>query len=497
MAAESIQTLDVSRLTAETLVMDNPVLVKHVRSRLRKQHVIPNIVILVIIAALSTWSCFKLNAVHEGYAFSIICVLQGAILFVGGTSQVASAVAQARETGILDFHRVSPLSALAVTLGFVLGAPIREWVAFVTLIPFSLACVAGGNPDAVGWLKCMAAMIVAALLYHTVGALVGATSKPRTAGGVAVVVVVLLFFVGSVFWRLTPTPAIAEAIGQAKDLPLTSKFFGLSFSQFNLGLMHQVPLLAFLLIATVRKIRQERAFVYAKPIAILFLAILAIYLLGDTHTWDYARVTFDGFEAVFVAYFMTVAGIMLTTAVTPSWGAFANGVRRARKANRVRPRPMEDMASNLAPVIAFAVIVLAAPVASSLLRHAPHHLLAPASLGGVVASATVLMFGCAQQAFELTLRRSAKGYFALLLFLAWVVPLLLAAVAGITQMGERVTMTLLSISPLAGIGITAVMLDPSIKAQAAPVVAVSVSVAWALLFLVISISAARKAEAEV
>lgn len=495
MTTESIQTVDVTRLNLDTLVVDNPVLVKHVRSRLRLQQLMPAVVVIIIVAALVIWSCFKLDIVRQGVAFGIICGIQGALLFLGGTSQVATAVAQARETGILDFHRVSPLRSVTVTMGFVLGAPIREWLLFACLIPFSLACVAGGNPAPLGWLKAMSAMIVSGVLYHSIGALAGATAKPRTAGSVAVVMVIVLFFFSGVFWRLTPGPAIAEAIGQGKEIPLSSLFFGVSFSHFTLGLLHQIPLVIFLLIAAVRKIRHERAFVYAKPTAILFLFVLAIYLLGDTHSWAYASTTFKGFEAVFVCYFMFIAGLLLTTAVTPGWGDFANGVRRARKSGRSRPAPLSEMASNLAPVLAFAAFVLATPVVSSILRHETGPAFTPAVLGGVVAAGAVLVFGCAHQAFELTFRKAAKGYFALVLFLVWVVPLLLGVVTGITEMSEEATITVLAISPFAGIGITAAMNDPSFKAHAAPTVAVAVSVALALICVALSVVAARRTEA--
>ena len=45
----------------------------------------------------------------------------------------------ARASGILDFHRVSPLTPTELTLGFFFGAPIREYLLFAATLPFSVA----------------------------------------------------------------------------------------------------------------------------------------------------------------------------------------------------------------------------------------------------------------------------------------------------------------------------------------------------------------------
>ena len=54
---------------------------------------------------------------------------------------------KARESGILDFHRVSPMAPAAVVLGFFFGAPIREYLLFAATLPFSMICVYKGPAE--------------------------------------------------------------------------------------------------------------------------------------------------------------------------------------------------------------------------------------------------------------------------------------------------------------------------------------------------------------
>ncbi len=62
-------------------------------------------------------------------------ILQTIILVIVGATQVAGSVGGVRESNILDFHRISPLPPLATTLGFFLGAPIREYILFALTLP--------------------------------------------------------------------------------------------------------------------------------------------------------------------------------------------------------------------------------------------------------------------------------------------------------------------------------------------------------------------------
>ena len=92
--------------------------------------------------------------------------LQAVILAIMGASQVGSAVGAARASGILDFHRVSPLSPAELVLGFFFGAPIREYLLFACTLPFSILCVAMGTPDFRGFLQLMILLVVSSWVMH-------------------------------------------------------------------------------------------------------------------------------------------------------------------------------------------------------------------------------------------------------------------------------------------------------------------------------------------
>src|SRR5208337_4987806 len=108
--------------------LDNPIFVKHFRSRLRRQPLISSIVITVVLCLCIAWGGYQLGAFLSGRAFGTLLGLQSLILAIMGAAQVGTSVTSARASGILDFHRVSPLTPAELTLGFFFGAPIREYL---------------------------------------------------------------------------------------------------------------------------------------------------------------------------------------------------------------------------------------------------------------------------------------------------------------------------------------------------------------------------------
>lgn len=72
--------------------LDNPILVKHVRSRLRCQPVVSSLVVIQTLCLCVLWAGFQLNIFITGGAFELLVLLQAIILIVMGSSQVSSAV---------------------------------------------------------------------------------------------------------------------------------------------------------------------------------------------------------------------------------------------------------------------------------------------------------------------------------------------------------------------------------------------------------------------
>ena len=151
--------------------LDNPIFIKHVRSRLRKQPLGAAIVVVLVLCICIVWGGYQLDGFANGGAFGVLLGLQAVILVVMGASQVGTSVGAARASGILDFHRVSPLTPTELTLGFFFGAPIREYVLFACTLPFSVLCLAFGTPSVHGFVQLMILLIASAWVVSRPGAL--------------------------------------------------------------------------------------------------------------------------------------------------------------------------------------------------------------------------------------------------------------------------------------------------------------------------------------
>ena len=90
--------------------LDNPIFVKHVRSRLRLQPTASAIVVVQALCLCIAWAGFQLGTFSNGAAYGLLLFLQLIIIVGIGGAQVAAAAGGSRASGILDFHRVSPLS---------------------------------------------------------------------------------------------------------------------------------------------------------------------------------------------------------------------------------------------------------------------------------------------------------------------------------------------------------------------------------------------------
>jgi len=166
------------------LVFENPLLIKHTRARLRRQHAIPLIAAVVVTCGLIMWPmAMFVEGSSEDIAglFMFLLVMQAGILLLAGTYRVATDVSEAQQSLMLDFHRISPQKPLAITLGFLLGSPIREYVLFACTLPFSLALAYASDVSSLSWLALMLALMSTAVLYHS-GALVAAIALPAQRG---------------------------------------------------------------------------------------------------------------------------------------------------------------------------------------------------------------------------------------------------------------------------------------------------------------------------
>jgi len=486
-------------MTFAELLWENPLLLKHVRSRLRGQQLVPFIVVIVLVCGCIMWGVSVTNTFKDGVAFIMILFLQGALLLLVGTSEVGSAVAGAKHSGMLDFHRISPQSPVATALGFILGAPIREWVLVAVTLPFSIAAVAMGPPGLDGLAITMLVLIPSALLFHTLAALAGAASgRLRGAGNWVTALVVVVHAASPLQAGLfTIIPTVTKLMYPQTELPIRDSFFGLALPVAVLSLVHILPLLALLFLAAVRKMTSEAIPVYSKPQAVAFQAVLALLALGDAVGLRIDDV--PGIAGLVVIYFLVLAAIFLSWIVTPAAGEFAQGVRRARKLGLPASPVWSDWAANWCPLGLFCGFTLVAglwaglpDVLGGLGGLTLNHLLAPL----MVAIATILCFGSAKQYFTLRFRKPGLTYFGLFLFLAWIMPvivgiLLEASRDAFVGQASHLPQTITALSPAVGIALAG---QPGTMPET--IAAVAVATLLALLFVGLSVRAEQQAIAQ-
>ena len=331
--------------------VDNPIFIKHVRSRLRWQPLATGAVVVVVLSLCIVWAGYENDALWNGHAFEWLVMLQGVVLIIMGASQVSAAVGGARLSGILDFHRVSPLTPAELTLGFFFGAPIREYLLFACTLPFVALFMAFGVPTVHGYIELLLFLVALAWVFHGLALLNSLIMKPgrNTRGAVAVIGILLLFFVYVMrMGRFLPSITLFE-----DDARLT--FFGSSLPWLAVVLFYIGSLLFFIYLAGCRRMGAERIHPFSRPQAIAALAALSFLTLGGV--WQTGE---NGVVEVIVLYLLVLAALLLILLVTPTQAEYSKGLWRARKQGRSHLSWWEDLAINQVFVIIACAIVLAA-----------------------------------------------------------------------------------------------------------------------------------------
>ena len=444
-----------------TSFADNPLLVKHLRSRMRRQHVLPMVVVVFLICACVLWATWQRGPRAGSEAFRVLLFIGGTLLLLSGTGQVASAVGRAAASGMLDFHRASPLPPRSVALGFLFGAPVREYLGFAIVAAFALLASTQGDPGLAGGLLVLFVLWTSAVLFHTLALVTGLISPRARITGVSLVAVIVFAHMGA-GWMfsgigvpgvLTCLPTVMEVYGVEFDPivtpegvrePVHPTFLGITMPLTVQSLLHQAVLIGLLWPAAVRRMRAADAQVYSKRFAVLALAAVAVLALGGAvgHPLLVSR---QALHVVLVL--VTVPAWILAIVVTPDARLFVAGIRRAKRAER-RLGAWEDAAGNRVAVAVLAAVVVAAGAVVAFFEQVDET--AWLSIG--TAAASVVVFGAALQWSVFRWRRRAVPYFLLFIFCAWIFPLMVAGVLTISSRssGEAVEVVV-GLCPIGGI----------------------------------------------
>ena len=418
-------------------------------------------------------------------------VLQGVILFVFGTAQVAGGMTAERDEGVIDYQRLVPMSPLSKVVGYVFGLPVREYVMFLTTLPFAAWLFWKGEVKSTVWLQLYTALFSSTLLYHFTGLLTGTVAKNRRWAFLASIGLVFCLYTvipqlakfGLVFFKyLTITPVVQECLPEMlpeemagplrafrRFVPVV-KFFGLDFSELVFTLFSQLALILTFVIMLCRRWRRAESHLLGKLWATGFYIWIQILLLGNAlplvESGDLfpSRAMRNGLmritgpvepqpmEAVVMSgiygLFTLLLIFLLGGIITPNPENQVKGWRRARKQGRSSLPVRSDAATSFWFVI---MMALAGATGWFLFTRGvvesawfPGHLVPLKILGYFIA----VMLTCGLS-FQLLLEAWGGRVVTLMAIFVGVVPIMVGAV--LIPVGENMypaVAWLLSISPL-------------------------------------------------
>lgn len=470
------------------VVLDNPILMKHARTRLRRRQLGMWLAVVLILCLAIVWAGQAFNWIDNGAALTFLLGLQSILLVFVGATQVGGAVGGARESGIIDFHRVSPVPPAELALGYFLGAPIREYVLFAATLPFALGLSLMATGGFWVWAQLTIPLVFSAWLLHAVALLSAlVTKKPKGTGkgaGAGLLVFALIFGqpIGSLLYY---------ASGQLKGETATVQFYGLALHWLVILLLYEACALGFLFLAASRKMRSDRTHAFSKAQAVACMATITALTLGAA--WNG---TGQDEVVLVVLYFLVVAAIVLAVTITPDQAEYVRAVRRAWRAGRHRPAFWEDADTNRAALFGIcALVAIGATLSWELVagRVRGASLYSQTIAVGVFA---VAYTGLGLQYFQLRFAKSGTSLMSLFLFLVWLLPILIGSISFGAGTNKDLYGIILCLSPLTGIAMSSGLIEET-GTRAYKLAALGPSITFAFIFNYLLVTTQRKIDLNV
>lgn len=324
---------------------------------------------------------------YERMALLPLLVLQGIILFVLGTGQVAGGMTAEADEGMVDYGRLTPMRPVAKALGYLLGLPVREYVMFAATLPFTVLAIWRGGVAFRDWGPVALVFGTSVVLYHLTGLVAGTVLRNRRWSFLLAMGLVFLLYslvpqgarFGLPFLRyVTLWPVAMEHAAmfprdQVEAWRLASghtpgagvPFFGLVFSPLVFTLLVQGSLIVTLFVMVWRKWVRAEAHLLSKLWAAGLFVWIHSLVIGNALPLVGTDALFpsSGFkryivrqlwrpkidEAVVMCSFYgvltLVVVLLLVIMVTPHGDSQARGVRRAEKQGKLRAGWLSDESS--------------------------------------------------------------------------------------------------------------------------------------------------------
>jgi hypothetical protein len=295
----------------------NPLILRGIRERLRGKHLIAAGLFSLIVTSTVYFTAY-LDEAGGGWqgepspvrgarhAFTFLLSLQGFFLMFLGTGRVAAITAEEKESGLMDYQRMTPMNPFSKIVGYLFGLPAREYYMFALTLPFLLHCIIVGELPFENILHLYFVFFSSVVLYHLTAHVIGlVVPKPRAASWVSRIVVLGLYVFLPAFGQagisflsfLTILPTyfgkmLPELISMEnpeyyrweddmidfwQDVP----FFGTEISPSLFTLIMQGLILAALLVTAYRKWRNESLPSFSKTSGLIIFAVFQFLLLGS------------------------------------------------------------------------------------------------------------------------------------------------------------------------------------------------------------------------
>ena len=451
-----------------------------------------------------------------------LLIVQGIILFLFGTGQVAGGMTSEADEGSVDYQRLSPISPLSKTLGYLFGLPVREYVLFLSTLPLTALCLWKGEVPMSAWLPVYGIFMTSVLLYHLTGLVSGTVVKnKRWAFLLSMGLIFMLYtlvpqgarfgFPFVKYLTLWPVlvenaavmaPKSVEAMTLATGMVAGSEvpFFKLSFSDLAFTLIVQGSFILTMIVMVWRKWKRAESHLLSKIWGVVIFAWIHLLIIGnalpmaedgdlfpsknfqrtkivaniesemerrhihipdaDPHVAEAGGITF-----VFAVNLLLVI-MLLVIMMTPTADSQVQGLRRASKMGKRAAPKIADESSAL-PVTFF--LICAGTAAwfwfqrSILGSHWFHGQLATAGNEWMGALRIFLVLGLTMLTFHATLEsKGGKRPFLAVIFLG-IVPLMAAMIVQLSNREvSNTALWIAGISPFTQLAfVTEMMMPPA------------------------------------
>ncbi len=453
-------------------VWKNPIALAHGRTQLRWEGTLAWSIVTISVVAfiflityLTMTERGQVDPVEAAKAAMVPLIVVQCVLLMGmGTAAVARGIAKDREAGTLDYHRMTPMPAFQKIVGYLFGLPARSYFLFGLTLPFLAYAVWRGGISPLKVTHFYVVFFSSVWMYHLFGLMAGMMARnPKLSTAASSTLVMLLYFIMPVLARLglsfldflTVRPTfygmVSEEVQRGEwshrvegmmDRYAGVQFFGFELNPTLFTLIVQGLAIAALLHVVRRKWIDASWHPFSKRFGMVFFAAVCVLLVGSLWPHLQGRAIYDRMNlqtflhtdgGALMSLAMVFGGVSMVTAlltvswVTPSQVTAKQGLRRARKAGLTRVPKAWDAASSL-PLTG--VLLLAGVLSATAMAWAWNQGDRAALKTDLWSWATMLLV--LMTAVLLTYQglheRLGRGMVILLLFIAWIVPCMVAMV---------------------------------------------------------------------